>query len=179
MSGTKKKQMIKEQMISIYGEGCWMGYKLTPKNPYTYHHILEARKGGRVTIDNGALLTISAHRDLNAMEQNIKRLYIELNLLFKELNRTKKPPTREYFKEVNGVLLRANKVITLSHLWEPNPDFVLLEDIAQITHETYPDIIIPEKYRDRVEEEPVEISIDYRPKVKHKNRKRKSYKYYK
>ena len=25
MSGTKKVQMVREQMLSIFGEGCWMG----------------------------------------------------------------------------------------------------------------------------------------------------------
>ena len=44
MSNTKQVQKIREQMISIYGEGCWMGYRLTKKNPYTYHHISDIRK---------------------------------------------------------------------------------------------------------------------------------------
>ena len=51
MSNTKQVQKIREQMISIYGEGCWMGYRLTKKNPYTYHHIREARNGGKVTLE--------------------------------------------------------------------------------------------------------------------------------
>ena len=140
MSGTKKVQMVREQMLSIFGEGCWMGYKVTKKNQYTYHHIKEARYGGRVSIDNGALLTRGAHNDLNLLDEHARDLYHELNDLFKILNQTKKPPTKEYFKEVNGVLLFADKVITLSPYCELNPDFEALEEFAQITHEVYPDI---------------------------------------
>lgn len=51
MSNSKEVQKVREVMLSIYGEGCWMMYKLTRKNPYTYHHICEARNGGKVTID--------------------------------------------------------------------------------------------------------------------------------
>ena len=94
MSNTKQVQKIRETMISIYGEGCWMGYKLTKANPYTYHHIREARNGGKVTLDNGALLTRFAHDDLNEMENRARYLYRELNALFKELNQTRKPPTK-------------------------------------------------------------------------------------
>lgn len=140
MSNTKQVQMVREIMLSIYGEGCWMMYKLDRKNPYTYHHIYEARKGGKVTIDNGAILTRFAHDDLNELEKHAPYLYRELNSMFKELNGTRKPPTKEYFKEVNGILLRADKVIYLSDYCELNPDFVLLEEFAKITQENYPDI---------------------------------------
>ena len=176
MSNTKQVQKVREKMISIYGEGCWMGYKLTKKNPYTYHHIREARNGGRVTLDNGALLTRLAHNDLNEMENHGKTrcLYRELNELFKELNKTRKPPTKEYFKEVNGILLRADKVITLSDHCELNPDFILLEEFAIATQESYPGIPEVEELRKKVyareEEEVIEIPSSYSPKIKKKNR---------
>lgn len=174
MSNTKQVQKIRERMISIYGEGCWMGYKLTKANPYTYHHIHEARNGGRVTLDNGALLTRFAHNDLNEMENHARYLYKELNDLFKELNRTRKPATKEYFKEVNGILLRADKIITLSDHCELNPDFILLEEFAKATQECYPDIPEVEDLRKRIyvreEEEVIEIPSCYSPKIKKKNR---------
>lgn len=140
MANTKQVQMVRERMLSIYGEGCWMAYKLDKKNPYTYHHIREARNGGKVTIDNGAILTRFAHDDLNSLEKCAPYLYRELNTMFKELNGTRKPPTKEYFKEVNGILLRANDIIYLSEYCDLNPDYVLLEEFAKITQENYPDI---------------------------------------
>lgn len=186
MSNTKQVQKIRERMISIYGEGCWMGYKLSKKNPYTYHHICEARNGGRVTIENGAILTRLAHDDLNELENRARYLYRELNGMFKELNQTRKPPTREYFKEINGILLRADKIITLSDHCELNPDFVMLEEFAKMTQESYPDlpdIIILEEPRIRYrEEEVIEIPGHYSPKIKRRNRNHyrnnTRYKYY-
>ena len=174
MSNTKSTQKVRETMISIYGEGCWMGYKLTKKNPYTYHHIKEARNGGRVTLDNGALLTRFAHDDLNEMECRVRCLYRELNELFKELNKTKKPPTKEYFKEVNGILLRADKIITLSDHCELNPDFVLLEEFSKATQECYPDIPEIEDLRKRIsykeDEDIIEIPSSYSTRIKRRNR---------
>lgn len=176
MSNTKQVQKIREQMISIYGEGCWMGYRLDKQNPYTYHHIREARNGGKVTLDNGALLTRLAHDDLNEMENHGKArcLYHALNELFKELNQTRKPPTKEYFKEVNGILLKADKIITLSDHCELNPDFIFLEEFAIATQECYPDIPEVEELRKRIsfreEEDVVEIPSYYSPKIKSRNR---------
>lgn len=182
MSGTKKVQMVREQMLSIYGEGCWMGYRVTRKNQYTFHHIKEARHGGRVSIDNGALLTRGAHNDLNLLDEHARDLYHELNNLFKELNETRKPPTKEYFKEVNGVLLFADKIIRLSPYCELNPDFEALEEFAQITHESYPDIpeieLVEETNRRiYVEEEVISIPRHYKTKMKKKNRNVKKYRY--
>ena len=81
MADTKKVQLVRERMITIYGEACWMGYKLSKKNPFTYHHIIEKRNGGGVTIDNGAILTRIAHDDLNRIEQARRCYYNELNKL--------------------------------------------------------------------------------------------------
>lgn len=184
MSDTKKVQKVREKMISIYGEGCWMGYKLTKNNPYTYHHIVEKRNGGGITVDNGALLTRFAHNDLNELENHARYLYRELNSLFKELNKTRKPPTREYFKEVNGILLCADKIITLSDHCELNPDFVMLEEFSQMTQECYPDIPDEKTIRkySYKEYEEIEIPSDYSPKIKRRNRKtyknRCKYNYY-
>lgn len=176
MSDTKNKQMVREVMLSIYGEGCWMGYKLTKENPYTYHHILEARNGGKVTIDNGAILTKYAHHDLNELENRASYLYCELNDMFKELNETRKPPTREYFKEVNGILLRASKIIKLSNYCELEPDFVMLEEFAQIIQESNPELPsmadLEKAKFSHIEEEVIEIPKHYTPKIKRRNRER-------
>lgn len=177
MSDTKKVQEVRGKMVGIFGAKCWMEYKLDKKNPFTYHHILEARRGGKVTIDNGALLTYWAHHDLNQMEEHDKSLYNALNTLFKELNKTKKPPTKEYFKEVNGILLFADKVITLSDYCTLNPDYGLLEEEIQKKLEkgkkpaTGHLVYIPS------DDELIEVPAEYRGKVKHKNRNNKRYTY--
>ena len=109
MANTSKIKEIRDEMIKIYGNNCWMGYRLTKNNPFTFHHIFEQRVGGKDLIENGALLTKFAHRDLNTMDLHVKPLYKDLNILFKELNNTKKAPTIDYYKEVNKILVRASK----------------------------------------------------------------------
>lgn len=177
MSNTKKVQEVRGKMVEVFGAKCWMGYKLDKKNSFTYHHILEARRGGKITLDNGALLTYYAHHDLNEMELHDKSLYTALNALFKELNKTKKPPTKEYFKEVNGVLLYADKVITLSDYCTLNPDYGLLEEEIEKEIEKGKKsskrhlVYIPS------DDELIEVPSEYRVKVKHKNRNNKRYAY--
>jgi len=108
-----------DKLLKIYGEGCWMGYRLAEDNPYTFHHIKKKCKGGSKGIDNGAVLTLHAHRDLNVMEKRIPPYYKELNKLFMELNKTKAPPTKEYYKEVNDILRRVSRMMELSEYYEP------------------------------------------------------------
>lgn len=105
--------IILRQMIVIYKpEGIdWMEYKLSRNNPYTYHHIIEKRNGGRRTLDNGAILTQYAHRYLNLLDMKYHDYYSELNSLFLFLNRTNQPPTEEYYEEVRKVLKKVKRWI--------------------------------------------------------------------
>lgn len=110
------------ELIEIYGSNCWMGYTVSKHNPYTFHHIRKESKGGRREIQNGALLTRVAHDDLHKIEhvQRCKCYYRELNELFKELNKTRKPPTIEFYKEVNSILKKVSKKVDLSPLYDPD-----------------------------------------------------------
>lgn len=47
----------------------------------TYHHILEKRKGGKATVENGALLSEENHQWFN--KQNIQR-QVEMNKAFQQ-----------------------------------------------------------------------------------------------
>lgn len=99
------KEVLKE-MIEIYKpDGIdWMGYIWTPRNPYTYHHCKELRNNGKTTVRNGAILTNTAHIDLNYYDNRLNHIYRELNALFMMLNRTNMPPTEEYWEELDYVL---------------------------------------------------------------------------
>lgn len=185
MADTKKVQMIRERMLTIYGEACWMGYKVSKKNPFTYHHIVERRNGGGVTMDNGAVLTRIAHDDLNRIEQSRRSYYKVLNELFKELNSTMKPPTKEYYMEVYDILGKASKYVRFSSSYHPNPDFEYLEFIANeplFIDEREVDyfddeIICGCETATKYEEEDVIIPVQYKEKVKKKNRNNKHYRY--
>ena len=186
MADTKRVQMIRERMLTIYGEACWMGYKVSKKNPFTYHHIVERRNGGGVTMDNGAVLTRIAHDDLNRIEQARRSYYKALNELFKELNATMKPPTKEYYMEVYDILGKASKYVRFSSSYHPNPDFEYLEFIANeplFVDEReidYFDDEIDLDYQQIIiyeEEDEVIIPVQYKEKVKKKNRHNKHYRY--
>lgn len=79
---------ILKQMLEIYQpDGIdWMGYKVSRKNPYTFHHIQERRNGGRSVISNGAILTKQAHAYLNYLEQFCPMAYDEYQAIFKWIN---------------------------------------------------------------------------------------------
>lgn len=73
----------------------WMGYKVTKKNPYTYHHILERRHGGKLTIDNGAILTRDAHDHLNYLEAYVPEAYDDWQRFFRYINAKKTPLSKD------------------------------------------------------------------------------------
>lgn len=100
-------------MIQIYKPNGidWMNVGLTKKNPYTFHHIKEVRNGGLYKMENGAILTINAHEYLNYLDRYLKDYYKELNNLFLYLNRTTNPPTDDYFKEINKVLIKSRRFL--------------------------------------------------------------------
>ena len=107
---------VLKQMVVIYKpDGVdWLNFKLCRKNPYTFHHIEKRCDGGLRIISNGAILTRLGHDFLNILEIREPELYRNLNLLFKELNNTKLPPTEDYYEEVNGILRQKPKVLTLT-----------------------------------------------------------------
>lgn len=178
VADTKRVQMIRERMITIYGEACWMGYKVSKKNPFTYHHIIERRNGGGVTIDNGAVLTRIAHDDLNRIEQSRRSYYKALNDLFKELNETRMPPTKEYYMEVYDILGKASRYVRFSSNYNPHPDFEYLEFIAneplfvdEREIDYYDGLIMDSSDKTIICacEEDVIIPIEHKSKVKKKN----------
>ena len=107
----KETQRIKEEMLQIYGEYCWLNNLWIPNkyNKLTYHHILERRNGGKVTIENGALIGRNEHDYLNFLDNNYHKIYDELNELFYELNKTYAPPTQNHYENVEYVLKKIKK----------------------------------------------------------------------
>lgn len=194
MAHTGKVRDTKSRMLEIYGINCWMGYTVDRGNPFTFHHIHEQRKGGKVSIDNGAILTKYAHQDLNQLDMHKKCLYNALNELFILLNETKTPPTIEYYREINKILLLADKVIDLSYYCNLHPDYGMLSEALEKSRELQKQnddgyllidgVYMPVSYGvrsiDYVKEVPEElfnIPLEYKGKMKKKNRNRKIYSY--
>lgn len=102
-----KKQEVINKMIEIYEPNGrdWMGYTMTEENPYTYHHILEKRNGGPVTVENGALLTKEAHSDLNELDQYCPEAYEEYQAIFRYINESNCPITEEMYEYIEELAL--------------------------------------------------------------------------
>ena len=101
---------LRDMHINIENDGYqvdWMGYPITSENPLTFHHIIKKADGGEMVKENGALLTIKAHSELNTIELKYPDTYKELNNLFIKLNQTGKPPTEEYWAELRDILSKA------------------------------------------------------------------------
>ena len=91
----------KEKLIALYGEECFIDKlrlrpdkerRYTGKAQYkrmkqlTYHHILEKSKGGRATVENGALLSVENHEWFNKQS---KAAQAEMNKAFQEYKKCK------------------------------------------------------------------------------------------
>ena len=102
-------------MICIYGteEYDWLGDKIKDPSKLTKHHIVKKELGGENGVSNYALLTVKSHRLMHLLEEKDPELYEEINNKFLELNRSLKPPTVEYYKEINKLLAK-NKKLTKS-----------------------------------------------------------------
>lgn len=82
----------------------FMGYKLTRNNPYTYHHIIKRCHGGGKTLENGAVLTKIAHEYLHIVESREWELYVELNMVLKEINNQHYRPTERQLLAIDYML---------------------------------------------------------------------------
>lgn len=123
-------------LFKTYGKNCWMLYTPSSRNHFTRHHIDEKRNGGKGKIHNIAVLTKDAHSDLNTLDMlRDRRMYEELNELFRILSRTDKPPTIEHYKDVNKILRRASKIIRLSKSNNMDIDYGLLEEAIAMANE--------------------------------------------
>ena len=91
---------VKERLIKLYGNKCFIerlklrdttGLKYTGCGQYkrmkqlTYHHILEKSKGGKATIENGALLSAENHEWFHKQSKPDQK---RMNNMFQELKRS-------------------------------------------------------------------------------------------
>lgn len=95
-------KQAKEKLIKLFGEECFIEKlhlrKDTETRRYTgkaqmkrmkqltYHHILEKRKGGKATVENGAILSVENHEWFNKQTEEVQK---ELNKKFQEYKKCK------------------------------------------------------------------------------------------
>ena len=97
--------IVKEEMMKIYNTYTidWINY-LIRNNDITYHHIQKAEDGGKVTFDNGALLTQRAHNYLHLIERIDIDIYNRINEVLKEIIENKSEPTAIQRKKIDLLL---------------------------------------------------------------------------
>lgn len=83
---------------------CWMGYKVSKENPYTYHHIKKRCVGGEESIENGAILTKIAHEYLHILETRDLEKYIYINNVLKQINEQGFMPLERQLLAINSIL---------------------------------------------------------------------------
>ena len=97
------EQELIEKMIKIYNPNGydWMGFPITKNNKLTYHHIQMKKDDGQTILENGALLTKSAHRLLNILKTKNSDLYDEWQWLFYAINSSLTQPSYAYIEMMN------------------------------------------------------------------------------
>lgn len=83
---------------------CWMGYKVSKDNPYTFHHLKKREHGGKEEIKNGAILTDIAHRLLNIVESRDIELYEYINNVLKQINEQGFAPLERQLLAIDYIL---------------------------------------------------------------------------
>lgn len=85
------------EMLKIYKPVSnldWMNYKLV-KNDITMHHIIKREHGGKLEIDNLAILITTSHQYLHIIEYRDIDTYNAINKLFRYINQQRREPTEE------------------------------------------------------------------------------------
>lgn len=101
----KDTKEIKNEMIQIYGNICFLGGTICRDNPLTYHHCIAVRDRGKTTMQNGALLCRVEHDMFNCIEVEQYKKAQMLNDYF------------QYFKETKDImLLRQMREYVLSEM---------------------------------------------------------------
>lgn len=85
------------EMLKIYKPVSnldWMNYRLV-KNDITMHHIIKREHGGKLEIDNLAILITTSHQYLHIIEYRDIDTYNAINKLFRYINQQRREPTEE------------------------------------------------------------------------------------
>jgi hypothetical protein len=109
----KLRRQIIDDMIQIYRPDLfdWMYYQISKNNRISFHHIVEERNGGKLSIENGAILTLKSHADLNQIELLDKYLYVAWNELFQDINLSSVPPSETHRIEMQKLKIYTNKTL--------------------------------------------------------------------
>lgn len=97
---------IKDLMIYIWKmeDIDWLGYKLEKKDKFTFHHITKKCNGGKLEINNGAILTNISHPYLHIIESRDFDMYLYLNNILRAINDQRQMPNKLQVLAIKNVL---------------------------------------------------------------------------
>ena len=100
------KTNIKNIMINMYNmlNMDWLGYTLEKNDIFTFHHITKKEHGGKMEINNGAILTNVSHPYLHIIENKDFDMYTYLNKLLKTINEQGYMPSEMQLLIIDNVL---------------------------------------------------------------------------
>lgn len=83
----------------------WLGYKLNKENYFVFHHIHKREHGGKLIIDNGAILCggESSHQYLHVIECKDYELFVYLNNMLKNINSQREMPSKQQLLAIDSV----------------------------------------------------------------------------
>ena len=99
----------------------WLNYKLV-REDITAHHIIKRSDGGRLDMNNVAILNNTSHQYLHLIECRDYETYVELNKIFKYINQQKCEPTVEQRNMIETLLLNFEQ----EHRWDKGANGKLL-----------------------------------------------------
>ena len=94
-------------LVGYYGidDGLdWLNFKIDNPRELQFHHIIKKSDGGKMTLDNGAILTPNAHQFLHTIERYDIEIYNAIKKMFKLYVMQKSSPTDEQ-RELMQIIL--------------------------------------------------------------------------
>ena len=129
-------KLVREQLIHIYGNTCFLGDTPTSTNVLTLHHIAPVRDGRITTIYNGALITENMHWLFNILESDNPIKAEEINnylIYYKEtMDDEVRMIIHEYMVEYAIKRKLAKETSKLRKIFTGNNDYNDLESRGQI-----------------------------------------------
>lgn len=97
---------IKDLMIYMWKmqDTDWLGYKLEKGDIYTFHHLTKKCNGGKLKIDNGAILTNISHPYLHIIESRDFDMYLYLNNILRAINNQRQMPSKLQLLIIQSIL---------------------------------------------------------------------------
>lgn len=109
---------ITREMLKIYipySNMDWLNYRIV-RNELTYHHIKKREDGGKMKINNGAILMPSGHQFLHLIEYKDIDTYIAINKMFTIINNQNYEPTLEQRQILEYLLSQ----FEIEHIYDKN-----------------------------------------------------------